>query len=326
MNNDSNSTPGSPLITDFGSRLVPLCDGRSGLRGALRAEISQPSGSEPIIDFVASSEALDRYDEIISADGWRLDNYRRNPVFQNAHQYGDIVFTLGRALITEIRHGVSTPGSPSSTYLYQRIEFATEINPLARIAYGLYKGRFLNAVSVGFIPLRWENADGTIHSCSVSASQSLSLAPSDGERSHPGAESKQQAGESLPSCDNRLSSIANCKSQIKNPPPFRRRYLEQELLEVSAVGIPANPEALQLALKSGAIAKSDLQSLLDLLRQLTSTPNPSGLHPSSDVGSRISDFRFWAASGSIARVSGTGSNETQLLRLARELRQLLSRA
>src|SRR5438445_7524866 len=36
-----------------------------------------------------------------------------------------------------------------------RSQFATEANPMARIAYALYKGKFLNAVSVGFIPLRW---------------------------------------------------------------------------------------------------------------------------------------------------------------------------
>jgi len=42
--------------------------------------------------------------------------------------------------------------------------------------------------------------------------------------------------------------------------------VEQELLEVSAVGIPANPNALALAFKSGAIEKSDLQDTLDVLR------------------------------------------------------------
>ena len=31
--------------------------------------------------------------------------------------------------------------------------------PIAKIAYGLYKGQFLKAVSVGFVPIRWE--DGT---------------------------------------------------------------------------------------------------------------------------------------------------------------------
>ncbi|HWQ90753.1 MAG TPA: HK97 family phage prohead protease, partial [Clostridia bacterium] len=77
-------------------------------------------------------------------------------------------------------------------------------------AHGLYKGGFLNAVSVGFVPIRWENG---------------------GEDSG-----------------------------------FRRKYVEQELLEVSAVAIPANPEALALGLKAGAVQQSDLRDLLELLR------------------------------------------------------------
>src|SRR4029078_10099363 len=134
-------------------------------------------------------ETLDRYGEVISASGWRLENYRRNPVFQNAHQYCDVIFTLARALITEVR----------SDHLYQRIEFATDVNPVARIAYGLYKGKFLNAVSVGFVPIRWKD----------------------------GAASTEPASDGATPAS-----------------PCRRRYLEQELLEVSAVAIPANPDAL----------------------------------------------------------------------------------
>src|SRR4029077_875409 len=153
----------------------------SGVEGRGEGGISQ----SPILDFISSDQTLDRYAEIISASGWKLENYQRNPVFQNSHQYGDVIFTLGRALTTEVRSGK----------LVQRIQFATEVNPVAKLAYGLYKGKFLNAVSVGFVPLRWEN--GT-----------------------------QEAG-------------------------YRRKYLEQELLEVSAVSIPANPNALALAYKSG---------------------------------------------------------------------------
>jgi hypothetical protein len=209
------------LRTEFSERLVTLCDGRSGLRGGIHVEIREPSpltplpiglgegnrsaGAEsralPVLDFTASDETLDRYDEIIVANGWMLENYQRNPVFQNAHKYGDIIFTLGKALITEVREG----------RLYQRIEFATEVNPMARIAYGLYRGKFLNAVSAGFIPVRWENGSAEMG--------------------------------------------------------FRRRYLEQELLEVSAVGIPANPNALQLGLKAGAVEKSDLKDLSELINQ-----------------------------------------------------------
>src|SRR6516225_5048146 len=101
------------LQTEFPERLTTLCTGQAGLRGGLKVEIREPSSppdptihpstNPPILDFVASDETLDRYDEIISVSGWKLNNYRRNPGFQNAHQYGDIIFTLGKALITEIR-------------------------------------------------------------------------------------------------------------------------------------------------------------------------------------------------------------------------------
>ncbi len=197
------------ITETFADRLVALSDGRPGLRGGLLTETRVPdeAGDRPIIDFIASSEALDRCQEIIRASGWRLEAYRRNPVFQNAHQYGDVLFTLGRALVTEVRDG----------HLFQRIEFAVNANPLAKIAYDLYRGKFLNAVSVGFLPIRWENG-----------------APGAG---------------------------------------YRRQHLEQELIEVSAVCIPANPEALQLGLEHGAVERSALRELADALRPLTEAGN-----------------------------------------------------
>ncbi len=209
--NTASSIESTPTSVDLS--LVTLCDGRSGIRSGIPVQASVPAEAESaqpaVIDFVASSEALDRYNEIIVPSGWRLDNYRRNPVFQNAHQYGDVIFTLGRALVTEVR---MISGQPA---LFQRVEFAVDVNPMARIAYGLYKGKFLNAVSVGFIPVRWQNGG-----------------PEEG---------------------------------------YRRKYFEQELLEVSAVGIPANPEALQLGLKTGAIERCDLQDLLELLIEAKSS-------------------------------------------------------
>src|SRR6266568_2675465 len=81
---------------------------------------------------------------------------------------------------------------------------------MARIAHGLYRGKFLRAVSVGFIPLCWQNADGTEHQVARGVPTAPHPLPSDG---------RGTKGEG-----------------------FRRRYLEQELLEVSAVAIPANPK------------------------------------------------------------------------------------
>src|SRR6266404_8627100 len=144
-------------ISELSDRLITLSDGRPGLRGGIQVEIRDNSCNS-CLDFISSDETLDRYHEIISASGWQLANYQRNPVFQNAHQYGDIIFTLGKALITEVRtRQPSTLNSQPSSCLFQRIQFATDASPMARIAYSLYKGKFLNAVSVGFVPVRWEN-------------------------------------------------------------------------------------------------------------------------------------------------------------------------
>src|SRR5438034_9206265 len=111
---------------------------------------------------------------------------------------------------------------------------------MAKIAYGLYRGKFLNAVSVGFIPVRWENGGPDT--------------------------------------------------------AFSRRYLEQELLEVSAVAIPANPHALALGLKSGAVEKADLSDLADLIHETLDTSGgavavaaerSAGAARASDPGSSV---------------------------------------
>src|SRR5947207_4262802 len=65
---------------------------------------------------------------------------------------------------------------------------------------------------------------------------------------------------------------------------FRRRYLEQELLEVSAVAIPANPNALALGLKSGAVEKADLRDLADLIRLTLDHPVAVSLSPGERAG------------------------------------------
>ena len=186
----------------------------------------------PVIDFRSSDETLDRYAEYITVAGWKLDNYRRNPVVQNAHSYSSLSDTIGKSIITEVRSGAGV--SPAS-YLFQRILFAVEENPMAKVAYGLYKGGFLSAVSVGFIPLRWENGSEAVG--------------------------------------------------------YRRKYVEQELVEVSAVSIPANPNALTLAIKAGAIETGDLKELLTLLKHFCSE-KADRVPDTSALGSAIDEARL----------------------------------
>lgn len=218
----------------FGGRAVKLCDGRTGLRGGLEVKATAEADA-PVIEFVASDDTLDRYDEVIVAQGWELTNYQRNPVFQNSHKYGDVIFTLGKALATSIRGNA----------LVQRIEFAVAINPVAKLAYELYKGGFLNAVSVGFIPLEWEDGGGAT--------------------------------------------------------AYRRKFIKQELLELSAVSIPANPNALQNAVQCGAVDRGDLRELAAFLKQFCSDK------PESDA----------------TRAAASELNAAQLLSLARSVRKIL---
>ncbi len=256
MKNQMTLSAPPQLVAEFEQRLVLLSDGRAGLRGGLTAEIRAPDATESkgaaIIEFIASTATVDRYGETIEASGWKLEEYRRNPVFQNAHQYGDILFTLGRALVTEIRGNA----------LFQRVEFAVDVNPMARIAYGLYRGHFLNAVSVGFLPIRWESG---------------------GENS-----------------------------------AWRRRHLEQELVEVSAVGIPANPDALQMGLRAGAIERGDLRDLLDAV---------SGVLQ-AESGTEVPFESNKAGQNHLcgAGLSGWVSRESQLLQLARVVREIMRQA
>jgi HK97 family phage prohead protease len=202
------------------------------LRRELHPKTTVPSAADNApantLDFRSSDQTLDRYQEVITVAGWKLDNYRKNPVVQNAHSYWSLADTIGKALITEVRLG--TQNSEPETYLFQRIQFAVEENPMAKLAYGLYKGGFLNAVSVGFIPIRWEDS---------------------------------------PSSSSSSSSL------------IRRKYLEQELLEVSAVSIPANPNALALGLKEGAIEKGDLRELAALLREICQRHGATRMPPLS---------------------------------------------
>src|SRR5258706_770485 len=290
-------------ITDLPpDRLTPLYDGTLGVRGLLTVTVSESSigrdrvrsvpdctaslapdrgerarergpidrsGSSPVgrdgvpsvpdqspdgqtgsvLDFVASDESLDRYHEIVSVSGWDLSNYQKNPVFQNAHQTGDIIHTLGKATLIEIRTVADRKA------VAERIQFATDINSLAKVAYGLYRGKFLNAVSVGFVPSDWEMGN---------------------ERT-----------------------------------PYRRKFLKQELLEVSAVAIPANPNALALGYKSGAIEKSDLRDLSDLINLTLSAA------PLSACGKdRVS------SDGKDRVLSVPNQSVSPLLQLARDLHAL----
>ena len=95
----------------------------------------------------------------------------------------------------------------------------------------------------------------------------------------------------------------------------RRIYLEQELLEVSAVAIPANPDALALGVKTGAITRSDLADTLDLLRSLTVDYGPH----------RPAALEATAPKQGSCNLE-PGTCNSQLIAFARELHRILRHA
>jgi HK97 family phage prohead protease len=85
-----------------------------------------------------------------------------------------------------------------------------------------------------------------------------------------------------------------------------RTYTKTELLEISLVVVPANPSAtIGLALKQGAVVKSDLTELAQFLNQFCS----SQAEPPADT-----------------RTLGGGFNDVHLWQLARDLNDVLKRA
>ncbi|MFA5091697.1 MAG: hypothetical protein WC483_03855 [Candidatus Paceibacterota bacterium] len=101
------------------------------------------------IQFVFSTDGRDRQGDII-VQNFELGNFNKNPVFINSHRYGDATEVIGR--INSIRRVVMAQGAQHEG----EVEFAVNENPKAKIIFDLYAGGFLHAVSVGGIPLEFD--------------------------------------------------------------------------------------------------------------------------------------------------------------------------
>lgn len=160
------------------------------LKRVFTGEIKAINELEKTLTAYISTKDRDRMDEVLLPKGADLKKYNKNPVVLFAHDYSKP--PIGKALWTKKdERGII------SKVQFANTEFAQEI-------FELYKGKFMNAFSVGFIPKKWENGDGE-----------------------------------------------------KNP---IRTYLEWEMLEFSAVPVPANAEALTLAVQKGILKNETLKN------------------------------------------------------------------
>ena len=130
---------------------------------------------------IASDETPDRTGDIVKANGWDLENYKKNPVLLWAHDYS--MPPVGKALDIQV----------SGSKLIFRPEFAP--TQMGQEIKQLYEQGYLKTFSVGFIP----------------------------------------------------------KEYTINPDTNGYIYTKSELLEVSCVPVPANPNALSLLSAKGLL-------------------------------------------------------------------------
>jgi len=143
-----------------------------------------------IYEAMVSTESVDRDGDILLAEGADLTNYYKNPVILFGHNYYDPGAVVAKAIEVSL-----IPGKGVKK-VFQFIERG--INAKADLVRDLWDKGFLNAMSVGFIPVEWEKRT-------------------------------DETGEPL---------------------QRGRVYKKWEMLESSIVTIPANQDALRLALKT----------------------------------------------------------------------------
>jgi len=138
---------------------------------------------------VASAESVDRYDDIIMVDGWKLKNYfPKNPVLMGYHDYRTPPLGTALEVWREEHKGV------------KRLMFRPSfhgLNEESSLIYSLFKNHVMRGFSVGFRDLKSEPIK------------------QDGDKNQGGLFFHEPT-----------------------------RYLQQELLEISAVPIPAHQDAL----------------------------------------------------------------------------------
>ncbi len=110
---------------------------------ALLTKVKRVESGAKVFTFRATTEAIDRQNEIVTADGWHTENFLKNPVFLWAHDYRSL--PIGKVVrLTQDEEG-----------LLADVIFDQE-DDLARQVESKYERGFLSAVSVGFQPLEMD--------------------------------------------------------------------------------------------------------------------------------------------------------------------------
>ena len=116
---------------------------------AIHTVVKEVEGENRTLEFIGSNEFIDRDGEVISADGWDMKNYKKNPVILFAHDRRSPAVAKATKVWVDGEN------------LKFKVQFPEEgVYPFADTLFKLYKGGFMNATSVGFLPKEWVDGDG----------------------------------------------------------------------------------------------------------------------------------------------------------------------
>lgn len=126
---------------------ITLNNGKPGCRLALGCEVRVLDAKKALVEYVASDETCDSYREVIRAEGWRFDLFRKNAPFVDSHNYYTIENLVGKVVDFAVR----------DKKLIETVQWAVDVpdNKLAQIGWKMTEAGYLKAVSVGFWPTKY---------------------------------------------------------------------------------------------------------------------------------------------------------------------------
>ena len=117
------------------------------LRRSIHPVIKVLDEKQGIVEYVASDESLDSYNEIVKADGARFNRFAKNAPFVDSHNYECIDCLLGKVLDWRV----------SNHQVVETVKWAIDVplNTLAQYGFAMTQAGYLKAVSIGFMPIRY---------------------------------------------------------------------------------------------------------------------------------------------------------------------------
>ena len=114
------------------------------LRRSIHPVVRVLDEAKGIVEYVASDETLDSYNEIVRADGAQFNRFQKNAPFVDSHNYECIDCLLGKVIDFQVRQ----------RQVIETVQWAIDVpqNTLAALGFAMTVGGYLKAVSIGFQP------------------------------------------------------------------------------------------------------------------------------------------------------------------------------